>query len=167
MLLQPELIEALAETLEGLLLPNADASSHDATILVFHPRDKKDAKQAVAGKHNASSTPLLEINLSEQNDQCNAVIHSALGMLELRDIEEVRLSPSTEEAALFLHTSEPLVTVVTISSHGVLQVYANVPRSVSARDLSDLAEEDLRAAVALKIFSEGARVFTSAARVNR
>ncbi len=147
MLFRKELIEALAETLEGIILPSIGA---EQTIVLFHTRDKKSEK----------SQPILEIVMSENVLQTSVVIHSALGMMELRQVEEVRLSNSTEEAAFFMRAIEAAVSVVTISSRGVLQVYQNVPARVRERELSELDETDLRAAVALKIFAEGAQIFT-------
>ncbi len=146
MLFRKELIEALAETLEGITLP---ASGAEQTVVLFHTREVANQK----------SQPILEIVMSE-SAQPSVVIHSALGVMEFREVEEVRLSPSTEEAAFFMRTWEGNVSVVTISSRGVLQVYQNVPARVRERELAELEATDLRAAVALKIFSEGAQVFT-------
>jgi hypothetical protein len=48
-----------------------------------------------------------------------------------------------------------------------LQVYMNIPRSVTETELADLDEKDLRAAVALKVFTENARVFTAGVKSAR
>jgi hypothetical protein len=150
MLFRKELIEALAETLEGIILPSsgATAKGSEQTIVLFHTRDLAEQQ----------SQPILEIVLSESEQPC-VVIHSALGVMEFREVEEVRLSPSTEEAAFFMRSSASTVSVVTVSSRGVLQVYQNVPARVRERELAELEESDLRAAVALKIFTEGAQIF--------
>jgi len=157
MLFRKEVIDALAETLEGLVLsssPKADHAEH--TLVLFHTGDKAAKKL----QHTSNQAPILEIEFREVAGEASAMIHSALGVMELREVEEVRLSPSTEEAAFFVRSLDGYVSVTTVSSHGVLQVYQNVPSRVREKELADLSEHDLRAAVALKIFAEGAKVFT-------
>jgi hypothetical protein len=155
MLFRKEVVDALAETLEGLVLSSTShtegTSRAEHTVVLFHTRDKAAAKKG---------SPILEIELREAAGDIWVVIHSALGVMELRNVEEVRLSPSTEEAAFFVRSISGHVSVTTVSSHGVLQVYQNVPAKVREKELADLSEYDLRAAVALKIFAEGATVFS-------
>jgi hypothetical protein len=87
------------------------------------------------------------------------MIQSPLGLVELNDVEEVRLSESTREVAFFGKTRGGKMTMVTVSSAGVLQVYGNLSPSLGTKDLTKLAPEDLRAAIALKIFSGKAAGF--------
>jgi hypothetical protein len=95
------------------------------------------------------------------------IVHSALGMVELHDVEEIRICDATEEIAIFARAIAGSVSVCTVSSRGVLQVYMNIPRSVTETELADLDEKDLRAAVALKVFTENARVFTAGVKSAR
>jgi hypothetical protein len=84
-------------------------------------------------------------------------------MVELHEVEEIRIAPSTREAAFLGRARSGKISMVTVSSRGVLQVYSNIARSVSKKELAEIGDEDLRAAVALKVFSEDARIFTNGA----
>jgi len=147
MLFRKELIEALADTLEAIVLP---AQGAEQSIVLYH---------GGRAKADRSAQPTLEIVCTDAQSP-SIVIHSALGMMELRNVEEVRLSRSTEEAAFYLQSVPGAVSVVTVSSRGVLQSYQNVPARVRERELTELEEGDLRAAVALKIFAEAAEIFS-------
>ncbi len=157
MLIQPDVLELLADTLEGIVVPSAD-NSHEATILLFHGEDKALTQ---------AKTPLIELNLFEKDDEAMVIVHSALGMVELREVEEIRICDATEEIAIFARAIAGSVSVCTVSSRGVLQVYLNIPRSVTEKELADLDEKDLRAAVALKVFTENARVFSAGVKSAR
>jgi len=166
MLIRPELIEAVAETLEGLAITAPKATSQgaigegsavrsEASILLFHPRERGESKPT-------AETPLLEINFFETDERAMIIVHSALGMVEMHDIEEVRILDATREVAIFSRVQAMgKIDMLTISAQGVLQVYSNIARELEGRDLESLPEEDLRAAVALKVFTGGAKVFTS------
>lgn len=154
MLLEPNLIERLADILEGIPVSHASAqnSGREASILVYH------SGHTTAGPV-AGESPLLEINFSETDSDCSVMVHSALGMVELHGVDEVRLLEPTEEAAFFSHAAGQQVSMLTLSSRGVIQVYMNVSQNLEAMELNDIADRDLRAAVALKVFSEQAEVF--------
>lgn len=167
MLLEPKLIERLADILEGIPVshaPKQPAEGHEASVLVFHSGRPKDGAGPVAGE-----SPLLEINLFETDREATVMVHSALGMVELHGLDEIRILEATEEAAFFSHSASAhgdahgeQVSMLTISSHGVIQVYMNVPQTLADMELTDVADHDLRAAVALKVFGEHAEVFRSA-----
>lgn len=161
MLLRPELIERLADTLEGIAMTHASMATtgtdaREASVLVYH-------STTGGGNPIAGESPLLEINLTEQNGDASILVNSALGMVELHGIDEVRLLEATEEAAFYRRDSHGSISVLTLSSRGVLQVYMNISESLRDAELGDVRDGDLRAAVALKIFSEGAEVFTKGA----
>jgi hypothetical protein len=162
MLIKPELIERLADTLEGIAVTLANESApqlrREAGILVYH----SGRPQSIGAGPVAGESPLLDITLSETDAACTVLVNSALGMIELHDVDEIRLLESTEEAAFYSHQSSAKVSILTLSSRGVLQVYMNVAESLADSDLNDLADEDLRAAVAMKIFQENAEVFRKA-----
>ena len=163
MLIKPELIERLADVLEGIPVTLANETSpqlrREAGILVYH----SGRPQTVGSGPVAGESPLLDITLTETDAACSVLVNSALGMIELHDVDEIRLLESTEEAAFYSHQSASgKVSLLTLSSRGVLQVYMNVAESLTDSDLSDLADEDLRAAVAMKIFQENAEVFRKA-----
>ena len=154
MLIKQRLLDALSETLEGLAVgaPPSRKKKQEATVLLYAP-----------GEKTARQTPVLEISLFESETGCTLIVNSALGMVELHEVEEVRVSPATREAAFFGRQRAGKMSMVTVSSRGVLQVYSNITRSVSKKELGDIGDEDLRAAVALKVFSDDARVFTNGA----
>ncbi|MDP4198051.1 MAG: hypothetical protein Q8922_01325 [Bacteroidota bacterium] len=163
MLLEPKLIERLADILEGIPVTHAtggpsrlSSESREASVLVYHSGHSADGAGPVAGE-----SPLLEINFFETDLGATVMVHSALGMVELHGVDEIRMLEATEEAAFFNHAGEQ-VSMLTISSHGVIQVYMNVAEMLATMDLSEIAERDLRAAVALKVFGEHAEVFRSA-----
>ncbi|MEP7236125.1 MAG: hypothetical protein ABI778_12595, partial [Ignavibacteriota bacterium] len=70
------------------------------------------------------------------------------------------LSESTREVAFFGKVRSAKTTMVTVSAAGVLQVYGNLSPSLANKDLTKLAPEDLRAAIALKIFSQSTSGFS-------
>ena len=156
MLLEPKLIERLADILEGIPVSHAVrpiSEGHGASVLVYHSGRPASGSGPVAGE-----SPLLEINFFENDLGATVMVHSALGMVELHGVDEIRLLEATEEAAFFSHSDEQ-VSMLTISSHGVIQVYMNVPQQLAEMDLADVSERDLRAAVALKVFGEHAEIF--------
>jgi hypothetical protein len=165
MLIEPKLIERLADILEGIPVSHASSQSsaqaggREASILVYHAGHITEGP--VAGE-----SPLLEISISETDSDCSVMVNSALGMVELHGVDEVRLLEATEEAAFFSHGSRQAgsqqVSMLTISSRGVIQVYMNVSKSLEAMELGDVSDRELRAAVALKVFSEQAEVFRAA-----
>lgn len=148
-----DLIEALASTLEGISVTNDNASQTEATVLLFHPRDRSESGSL------PTVVPLLELNLFEHSDHFSVILQSALGMIEMHQVDEIRLLDMTREAA-FISRKEQHICVFTVSSHGVVQAYTNVKADLIEQDLADIAEEDLRAAVALKMFMENAQVFS-------
>jgi hypothetical protein len=157
MLIRPALIDRLAETLEGIAMTNAGTTgqghAREASVLVYH------AGRPAAGGPLAGESPLLEINLSESDSSATVIVNSALGMIELHGIDEIRLLEVTEEAAFYSRESPGKISVLTLSSRGVIQVYMNIAESLQDAELADIADSDLRAAVALKIFAENAEVF--------
>lgn len=166
MLIRPELIDALAETLEGLAVsaPNGVAESEESntriesSILLFHPRSNTTGNEK---QGRLQETPLLEINFFESDERTMIIVHSALGMVEMHGVEEVRLLEATREAAFLARGASGKTSMLTVSAQGVLQVYSNISQEIEGKELEDLSEEDLRAAVALKVFLGNARVFTS------
>ncbi|HWF44468.1 MAG TPA: hypothetical protein VG537_07495 [Candidatus Kapabacteria bacterium] len=162
MLIRPELIDRLAEILEGIVMPGAETSQgalrREASVLVYHT----GRSNGPAGAPLAGESPLLEINLMESEDDVSVLVASALGMVELHRIDEIRLLESTEEAAFYCHAIPGRLSVLTLSSNGVIQVYMNIDEMLAGLELSEIADGDLRAAVALKIFSENAEVFSNA-----
>jgi hypothetical protein len=143
MLFRQKVVERVADALSGIALPaKKSRGSVDASVLVYQ------------AKGSTSDAPLVEITLSETSDKRNVMIQSPLGIVELNEVEEIRLSESTREVAFFGKIRAGKTTMVTVSSMGVLQVYGNLTSSLGNKDLTKLASEDLRAAIALKIFSE-------------
>ena len=159
MLIRPDLIDRLADTLEGIAV-NSGADAHDgvaeASILIYHSGRPKDGSGPVAGE-----SPLLEIALLEREGDAALVVSGALGIVEMQGLEEIRLLEATEEAAFYSRQSPGKISVITLSSRGVIQAYLNVAESLIDMDFADVADDDLRAAVALKIFAENAEVFRS------
>ncbi len=86
---------------------------------------------------------------------------SALGIVELHAIDEIRLLEATEEAAFYSRPKTGRLSVLTVSSRGVMQVYMNVAESLLDSELTEVSDDDLRAAVALKIFAENAEIYRS------
>jgi hypothetical protein len=156
MLIRTEFIDRLAETLEGIAMSNARETPpglREASVLVYR------SSGADIGGPVAGESPLLEINLIESDGKACVVVTSALGIAEMHDIEEVRLLAATEEAAFYSHPSNEKTSVLTVSSRGSIQVYMNIAQSLADRELSEVTDDDLRAAVALKIFAEHTEVF--------
>ena len=159
MLLRKELIDQLADTLEGIAVPNAHPADgmaggpREATLLIYHSSGM-DVGGPVAGE-----SPLLEINLSESDGCASVIVTSALGIAEMHHVTEVRLLAPTEEAAFFARKEPGMVSMLTVSSRGTLQVYMNISESLGAMELSTVRDEDLRAAIALKIFAEHTEIF--------
>lgn len=156
MLIRTEFIDRLAETLEGIAVSNAretGAGMREASVLVYR------SSAADVGGPVAGESPLLEINLIESDGKACVVVTSALGIVEMHAIDEVRLLAATEEAAFYSRESPGKISVLTVSSRGSIQVYMNIPESLSEMELSEVSDDDLRAAVALKIFEEYTEVF--------
>lgn len=149
-----DLIESLAETLEGISVgTNGNSSPTEASILLFHPRE------AATPESRLREVPLLELNLFESGERFSVILQSALGMIEMHDVDEIRLLDLTNEAA-FLSRSGSKLSLLTLSSHGVIQSYTNIEASLVERELHEMDEADLRAGVALKMFMENAQVFS-------
>ncbi len=147
MLIRPDFIEALAETLEGLPLVEAtDAARNEATLLIFHSQNERNQ-------------PVLELSIRDTDATSSVSVQSALGMIEMSGVYEARLLDSTEEAAFFSKSAPGMISMLTVSSKGVVQLYANVNEELMHADLTDISDDDLRAAVAMKVFAENARVF--------
>ncbi|MEI8135072.1 MAG: hypothetical protein WCH46_08385 [bacterium] len=145
MLFRQKVIERVADALSGVALPSKSArGTADASVLVYQR------------KKSGADAPLVEITFSENPARRNVMVQSPLGIVELNDVEEIRLSESTREVAFFSKVRSGKTTMVTVSAAGVLQVYGNVSSSLGKKDLTKLDSEDLRAAIALKIFNESA-----------
>jgi hypothetical protein len=161
--MRKDLIESLAETLEGIAvgIPGGEASANptEASILLFHPRE------AAAPESRLREVPLLELNLFETGrtndgpERFSVILQSALGMIEMHDVDEIRLLDMTNEAA-FVSRNGNKLSLLTLSSHGVIQSYTNIEASLAEREISEIDEADLRAGVALKMFMENAQVFS-------
>jgi hypothetical protein len=158
--MRKELIESLAETLEGIAVganegPNG-AGPQEASILLFHPRENNAARSA---ESTLREVPLLELNLFEVGEHFSVILQSALGMIEMHDVDEIRLLELTNEAAFLSRNGEKL-SLLTLSSNGVIQTYMNISSSLADLEVQDMEESDLRAGVALKMFMENAQVFS-------
>ena len=164
MLIRPELIDRLADTIEGIAIGSAAEAKDgaaEASILIYHAGRSEAGNGPVAGE-----SPLLEINLRESKDDVVLVVSGALGIVEMHGVEEIRLLDATEEAAFYSRektlngsSSPGKISVITLSSHGVIQAYLNVAESLIDMDFADVPDNDLRTAVALKIFAENGEVF--------
>ncbi len=149
MLFRQKVVDSIADALEGIALAGKKSRGRiDASVLVFQSKGK------------TTDAPLVEISMTESDEKSNVMIQSPLGLVELNDVEEVRLSEATREVAFFGKVRSGKMTLVTVSSAGVLQVYGNLAPSLGTKDLTKLAPEDLRAAIALKIFSESSAGFS-------
>ena len=156
MLIRTEFIDRLAETLEGIAVSNpreTAAGQREASVLVYR------ASGVDVGGPVAGESPLLEINLIESDGKACVVVTSALGIAEMHAIDEVRLLGATEEAAFYSREGSGKISVLTVSSRGSIQVYMNILESLADMELSEVSDDDLRAAVALKIFAEHTEVF--------
>lgn len=143
MLFRKKVIEAVAEVLEGVVI----ASS---SVFVFGAGSKK----------KSGELPLVQLLLAEPRGKSPTVqINSALGIVELSAVEEVHISEATREAAFIAKAGAGKITIVTVSSTGVLQVYSNISRSIASREFAKITSEELRAAIALKVFTEGGKKF--------
>jgi hypothetical protein len=143
MLFRKKVIESVAEVLEGVVV-----APHQA-ILIFG-----------GTKAKSGDMPLVEISFAEGKGKTASVqLASALGIVELSAVEQVHTSPATREAAFVAKASAGKITMVTVSSTGILQVYSNIARSVASKDIAKLSTEELRAAIALKVFTEGGKKF--------
>lgn len=142
MLFTEKTIAKLAETLEGIAVgAKSVKGSVDASVLIFHPEKK-------------NGVPLVELALTESKKMCRTMIQSPLGVVELAEVEEVRVSVPTKEVAFFAKERGGKTTMVTVSSYGVLQVYSQISRKLADKDVSKIDGEDLRAAIALKVFAK-------------
>lgn len=153
--MRKELIDSLAETLEGIAVGGNEGPTgpQEASILLFHPRENNSSANPLR------EVPLLELNLFEVGDRFSIILQSALGMIEMHDVDEIRLLELTNEAAFFSRNGEKL-SLLTLSSHGVIQSYMNIASSLADTELQDMNEADLRAGVALKMFMDNAQVFS-------
>lgn len=155
--MRKEMIESLADTLEGIAVAGTEstpAGPQEASILLFHPREN-----AQSAETTLREVPLLELNLFEVGERFSVILQSALGMIEMHDVDEIRLLDLTNEAAFLSRTGSKL-SLLTVSSHGVIQSYINIAASLADVELQDMEEADLRAGVALKMFMENAQVFS-------
>lgn len=142
MLFKQKTIDLVAETVEGIVVgAYAKPSETEASILIFHPQKKGDS-------------PLVEIVMTETPKRAKLMVQSSIGIVELSDVTEVRVSKPTREVAFFGKASGGKITMLTVSSYGVLQVYSNVSPKLTKKDITDISGENLRAAIAMKIFSE-------------
>lgn len=142
MLFTEKTIAKLAETLEGIAVgAKSVKGSVDASILIFHPENK-------------NGVPLVELALTESKKTCRTMIQSPLGVVELAEVEEVTVSTPTKEVAFFAKERGGKTTMVTVSSYGVLQVYSQISKKLADKDISKIDGEDLRAAIALKVFAK-------------
>jgi hypothetical protein len=143
MLFRKNVIEAVAEVLEGLHV------SSGQSVLVY------------GGKRTSGDMPLVELTFGGGRGKPNSVqIASALGIVELSAVEQVHISVATREAAFIAKASGAgKITMVTVSSSGILQVYSNIARSISSKDFAKISTDELRAAIALKVFTEGGKKF--------
>jgi len=176
MFIRPELIDRLADTLEGIAVSNVD--DHPSTVddrsstvddRSYTAHEKRDGRLeaniliyhsgTAEGGRLAGESPLLEINLIETDREASLLASSALGIVEFHAISEVRLLEATEEAAFYSRGAGGTISVLTVSSRCVMQVYTNISESLVDMELTDVSDDDLRAAVALKIFAENAEVF--------
>ncbi len=142
MLFTQKKLTDLTDTLEGILIGAPKRGSLDARILIYHPEQK--------------SVPVVDITLVEKLRGAKVIIQSPLGIVELADVEDVRFSKTTREAAFFGKVTGGRQTFITVSSYGVIQVYGSVKPSLGNKDIKDLSDDDLRAAVAMKIFGKRA-----------
>lgn len=142
MLFKQKTIDLVAETVEGIVVgASVKRSDMEASILIFHPQKKGDS-------------PLVEIVMIESPKRAKLLVQSPIGIVELSDVTEVRVSKATREVAFFDKASGGKVTMLTVSSYGVIQVYSNVSPKLTKKDITEISGENLRAAIAMKIFSE-------------
>ena len=143
MLFRKKVIETLAEAVEGVLLA-------PSSVLVFGSGSRRKEQEM----------PLVEIVLSEPRGKSASVqIQSALGIVELSGVEQVHVSAATREVAFIAKAGSGKITLVTVSSSGVLQIYSNIARTIVSKDITKLSSDELRAAIALKVFIEGGTLF--------
>jgi hypothetical protein len=143
MLFRKNVISAVAEVLEGVHLASG------SSVLVY------------GGKRKTGDMPLVELTFADgRGKQPSVQIASALGIVELSAVEQVHVSPATREAAFIAKASGAgKITMVTVSSSGILQVYSNISRSIASKDFAKISSDELRAAIALKVFTEGGKRF--------
>lgn len=143
MLFRKKVIEAIVEVLEGLQVASGQS------VVVY------------GGKRKTGEMPLVELTFAEgRNKPPSVEIASALGIVELLAVEQVHISEATREVAFIAKGGGAgKITMVTVSSSGVLQVYSNIARSVASKDFAKISTNELRAAIALKVFTEGGKKF--------
>ena len=141
MLFKQKLVDKIAEAIEGIAVASTDAKSA-GSVFVYHPQRRND-------------TPIVEITYSESEDEvCRVLIQSALGTCDLTDVRDVRISDATREVAFMTKERNGRLTMATVSSYGVMQVYSNISTKLAKKDVAKVAPDDLRAAIALKLFTE-------------
>lgn len=142
MLFTEKTIAKLADTLEGIAIGAKPVKgSVDASVLIFNPEKK-------------NGVPLVEVALTETKTVCRAMIQSPIGVVDLAEVAEVMVSLPTKEVAFFAKERGGKTTMVTVSSYGVLQVYSHISRKLADKDIAKIEAEDLRAAIALKVFAK-------------
>src|SRR5579883_1538025 len=123
MLFRKNVIGAISEALEGVLVGTS-------SVLVY------------GGKQKTGDMPLVEISFIDGRGKIPAVqVASALGIVELSAVEQVHVSAATRETAFIAKASAGKITMVTVSSSGILQVYSNIARSVASKDIAKLSTE--------------------------
>jgi hypothetical protein len=140
MLFKQKLVDKIAEAIEGIAVASVDTKSA-GSVFVYHPQRRND-------------TPIVEITYSEADDLCRVLIQSALGTCDLTDVRDVRISDATREVAFMTKERNGRLTMATVSSYGVIQVYSNISTKLAKKDVAKVAPDDLRAAIALKLFTE-------------
>lgn len=140
MLFKQKLVDRIAEAVEGIAVASPDAKV-GGSVLVYHPQRRND-------------TPVVEITYSEDESGCRVLIQSALGTCDLADVRDVLISDATREVAFLTKERSGRLTMATVSSYGVMQVYSDISPKLAKKDVGAVAPDDLRAAIALKLFTK-------------
>lgn len=152
--------ESIAEILEAVELPvhaevtsgTAGQAATDSTTLILYAPARGAAREGV---------PLMEIHLTKLQAGYRVSAMSGVGVIEWNHFDEIRLLESTGEVAFVREDSNNRISLLTISSRGVIQIYAYLDRSLLEADLAEVDENDLRSAVALKMFLEQGRLLVA------
>lgn len=139
MLFKQKLIDRIAETVDGIA---TNSSSKKGTVdmsIFIYPKQNRD-------------TPLVEIALIESKKSCRIMVQSPLGIVELAEVDDIRISAPTREVAFISKERGSKMTMVTVSAQGVLQVYSHISGKLKKQDLTKVTSESLRAAIAMKVF---------------
>lgn len=139
MVFKQKLIDLIAETVDGIATnSNSKKGTVDVSIFIY-PSQKRD-------------TPLVEIALVEDSKNCRIMVQSPLGIVELAEVDDIKISTPTREVAFISKERGSKMTMVTVSAQGVLQVYSHISGKLKKLDLTKVTSESLRAAIALKVF---------------